>query len=120
MMKLFVSNISYETTEEQIRDTIGDGEDIVEFHRPNDRETGKPRGFAFITIGSREGGEKVAEILNGTQIDGRELRASEAEERGGGGGPERPKWVSLKVPKTRPVDDRPIGKDGKRVRYKGI
>ncbi|MGJ8642830.1 MAG: RNA recognition motif domain-containing protein [Luteolibacter sp.] len=122
MMKLFVSNISYDTTEEQVRDAIGDAAEIVEFHRPNDRETGKPRGFAFITLGSREDGEKAIEILNETKIDGRELRANEAEERGRGpgGGPERPKWVSLKVPKTRPVDDRPIGADGKRVRYKGI
>ncbi|MEP2777112.1 MAG: RNA-binding protein [Luteolibacter sp.] len=122
MMKLFVSNISYDTTEAQIRDAIGDELNIVEFHRPNDRETGKPRGFAFITLGSREEGEQAIEILGETKIDGRELRANEAEERGGGpgGGGERPKWVSLKVPKTRPVDDRPIGADGKRVRYKGI
>lgn len=119
-MKLFVSNISYDTTEEQVRDALEGIDEITNFHRPNDRETGKPRGFAFITFETQEGGEKAMEVLNNTKIDGRELRANEAEERRSGGGPERPKWVSTAVPKQRPVDDRPIGKDGKKVRYKSI
>ena len=119
MMKLFVSNISYDTTEEQVREAIGEVDNIVNFHRPNDRETGKPRGFAFVTLETQEGGEKAMEVLNNTKIDGRELRANEAEERRSGPS-ERPSWVSMKVPKQRPVDDRPIGSDGKRVRYKSI
>lgn len=119
MMKLFVSNISYDTTEEQVRDAIGEVDSIVNFHRPSDRETGKPRGFAFVTLETQEGGEKAMEVLNNTKIDGRELRANEAEERGSHPS-ERPKWVSMKVPKQRPVDDRPIGDDGKRIRYKSI
>jgi len=121
MMKLFVSNISYDTTEEQLREIIEGTADIVEFHRPNDRETGKPRGFAFVTLATQEDGEKAMEALNNTEIDGRAIKANEAEDRSSGGGhvSERPKWVSMKVPETK-VDDRPIGSDGKRVRYKSI
>jgi len=119
IMKLFVSNISYDTTEEQVREAIGEVDNITNFHRPNDRETGKPRGFAFITMETREGGEKAMEILNNTKIDGRELRANEAEERRSDSA-ERPSWVSTTIPKQRPVDDRPVGADGKRVRYKSI
>ena len=118
MMKLFVSNISYDTTEDQVRDAIGEVDNIINFHRPNDRETGKPRGFAFVTLETQEGGEKAMEVLNNTVIDGRELRANEAEERSSHPS-ERTKWVSMKVKETK-VDDRPIGADGKRVRYKSI
>lgn len=119
-MKLFVSNISYDTTEQQVRDALDGVAFVTDFHRPNDRETGKPRGFAFVSFESKEEGEKAMETLNNTKIDGRELRANEAEERRSSAPADRPGWVSMEVPKQRPVDDRPIGKDGKRVRYKGI
>ncbi len=120
-MKLFIGNLSYDTTEQHLSEAIGDAGTIIDFHRPMDRETGNPRGFAFITLDSREGGEKAIDILDGSKIDGRELRVNEAEDRRTGGGPaDRPARVSMEVPKQRPVDDRPVGKDGKKVRYKAI
>ena len=120
MMKLFIGNLSYDTTEQQVRDALEGLDPVLDFQRPVDFQTGKPRGFAFVTFETREAGEKAMEVLNQTKIDGRDLRVNEAEERRGGHPSERPKWVSMKVEKTRPVDDRPVGADGKRVRYKGI
>lgn len=120
-MKLFIGNLSYDTTEQMIAEALGEAGTILEFRRPEDFETGKPRGFAFVTMDSMEAGEKAIELLDGKKFDGRELKVNEAEDRRSGGHPaDRPRHVSMNLPKQRPVDDRPIGKDGKRVRYKGI
>lgn len=119
-MKLFIGNLSYDTTETELSELLSEIGTIIEFRRPQDFETGKPRGFAFITMDSQEAGEKAILALDGTKLDGRELKVNEAEERRSGHPADRPKNVSMNVPKQRPVDDRPVGKDGKKVRYKGI
>ncbi len=120
-MKLYIGNLSYDTTEQELRDALAGHEPILEIIRPQDRETGQPRGFAFVTFGTREAGEKALKALDGTKLGGRELRATEAEERrpqrpSG----ERPPRPSMKLDKIERVDDRPLGPDGKKVRYKGI
>lgn len=118
-MKLFIGNLSYDTTDEEIRVALAAHEPIVELHRPVDFATGKPRGFAFVTLASREAGEEAIKALDGVTISGREISVNEAEERRRPS-PTEPRRVSMKVELPRPVDDRPIGADGKRVRYKGI
>jgi len=117
-MKVFVGNLSYETSDQELRDALADHEPILDIHRPMDRETGKPRGFAFVTFAGPEEGMKALETLNGLKLGGRELRADEAVDRNEHPAA-RPKRVSMKVQAER-VDDRPIGPDGKRVRYKSI
>lgn len=117
-MKVFVGNLSYETTDQELREALSEHEPILDIHRPKDRETGKPRGFAFVTFAGPEEGMKALQAINGMKIGGRELRADEAVDRDEHPAA-RPKRVSMKVDVER-VDDRPIGPDGKRVRYKGI
>ena len=119
-MKLFIGNISYDISADEIRDALSEFGTIIDIHRPSDRETGKPRGFAFVTYASEEEGHKAMEEINGMKLGGRELRADKAEE------PDRPhqpaerrRRVTMEVEAER-VDDRPIAADGKRVRYKGI
>jgi len=119
-MKLFIGNLSYEATESDLREALAPHEPILELRRPHDKETGKPRGFAFVTLASREEGEKAIAALDGSKIRGRALRVNEAEDRQGHHEGGRPPRVSLKVEKSRDVDARPIGPDGKRIRYKGI
>ncbi|WP_411826491.1 RNA recognition motif domain-containing protein [Luteolibacter sp. AS25] len=119
-MKLFIGNLSYDTTEQILSDALAEAGTIVDFHRPTDRETGNPRGFAFVTMDSQEAGEKAIDMLDGQKFDGRELKVNEAEDRRSNHPADRPARVSMKIPKQRPVDDRPLGKDGKRIRYKGI
>jgi len=119
-MKLFIGNLSYDTTEQKLSEVLSEVGTIVDYRRPTDFNTGNPRGFAFITLDSREAGEKAIETLHGMKLDGRELGVNEAEERPGSHPADRPRRVSTNVPKQRPVDDRPIAKDGKRVRYKSI
>ena len=87
-MKLYIGNIPYSSTEADLRDALSDFEPIQDIYFPLDRFTGKPRGFAFVTLSSREVGEEAIRRLNGADLGGRSLRVSEAEDRprGGGGG----------------------------------
>ena len=85
-MKLYIGNIPYETSEVELREFLSAHEPIVDLHMPLDRDTGRPRGFAFVTLSSQEAGEEAVRQLDGAELDGRNLRVREAEERGGGGG----------------------------------
>ncbi len=88
-MKLYIGNLSYETTEAELREFLTPFDPIVDLHMPVDRDTGRPRGFAFVTLSSRDAGEAAVAQLDGAELGGRNLRVREAEERrspGGGGG----------------------------------
>ena len=89
-MKLYVGNIPYEVTEAELRAMFTPWEPLRDFFYPADRETGRQRGFAFVTFETREAATDALEKLNGADCGGRPLRVNEAEERrGGGGGPRR-------------------------------
>lgn len=119
-MKLFIGNLSHETTVPELREALSDFEPILDVVRPSDRETGQPRGFAFVTFGSPEIGMKAMEEINGLKLGGKTLKADEAADRGRDEHPaSRPRRVSLDVEVKR-VDDRPLDANGKRVRYKSI
>lgn len=120
MMKLYIGNLSYDTTEAELRECLVDHEPILEIRRPMDRETGQPRGFAFVTFGSREAGEKAMKDLDGVKLGGRELRVNEAEERRPRHPAERTPRPNMGVDDIERVDDRPLGPDGKKIRYKSI
>ncbi|MEX2579225.1 MAG: RNA-binding protein [Verrucomicrobiales bacterium] len=85
-MKLYIGNLSYDTTELELREFLAEHEPIVDLHMPLDRDTGRPRGFAFVTLSDREKGEAAVESLDGAELGGRALRVREAEDRRGGGG----------------------------------
>lgn len=91
--KLYVGNLSFDTTEDTLRAAFeADGRQVSEVAIISDRMTGRPRGFAFVTMASSEDAQKAVEALDGRELDGRTLRVSEARERteggprGGGGG----------------------------------
>ncbi|MDF1658955.1 MAG: RNA-binding protein [Verrucomicrobiales bacterium] len=92
-MKLYIGNLPYESSENELREFLSEYEPIVDFHMPLDRDTGRPRGFAFVTLSSREIGESAVENLDGIDFNGRPVRIREAEDRprsgGGGGGYDR-------------------------------
>ena len=97
-MKLFVGNLPFTANEAEVRALFDSYGPVVDFYLPLDRATGKPRGFAFVTLSSREAGASAIEGLNGADFGGRPLRINEAVERqftpgggdrgprGGGGG----------------------------------
>jgi len=87
--KLFVGNLSFKTTENDLQDTFAAHGTVVEANLMMDRTTGRPRGFAFVTMSSAEDAQKAIEALNGASIDGRALTVNEArprEERAPAGG----------------------------------
>lgn len=89
--KLFVGNLSFNTTENDLQDAFAAHGTVVEANLMMDRMTGRPRGFGFVTMSTPEEAEKAIQALNGAQVDGRALTVNVArprEERpsGGGGG----------------------------------
>jgi cold-inducible RNA-binding protein len=87
--KLYVGNLSFKTTEDVLRSTFEQFGSVSDVFIATDRETGRPRGFAFVTMGTAEEAKAAAEKLNGNDLDGRALTVNEAkpkEEMGGGGG----------------------------------
>src|SRR5689334_16726736 len=86
--KLFVGNLSYNTTENDLHDAFAAHGTVVEANLMVDRMSGRPRGFAFVTMGSPEEAQKAIEAMNGAALDGRNLTVNEARpkaERSGGG-----------------------------------
>ena len=87
--KLFVGNLSFNTTENDLQDAFAAFGTVVETNMMTDRDTGRPRGFGFITMSTPEEAQKAIEGLNGKELDGRALTVNVArprEERPGGGG----------------------------------
>ncbi len=116
-MKLFIGNLSYETTDQEVMDLLKEFEPILEFHRPLNRETGQPRGFAFATLKDEETGQAAITKLESTELGGRKLAAKEAEDR-------RQQSFQRRAPDTSErnerKDARPLDADGKPIRYKAI
>ena len=87
--KLFVGNLSFDTTENDLNDAFAAHGTVTETNLMMDRATGRPRGFGFITMSTPEEAQKAIAALNGSQLGGRALTVNVAkprEERAGGGG----------------------------------
>ncbi|HVZ64128.1 MAG TPA: RNA-binding protein [Opitutaceae bacterium] len=79
--KLYVGNLSFKTTEAELRDVFGQFGSVTDVYIANDRMTGRPRGFAFVTLGTADEAKAAADKLNGTDLDGRQLTVNEAKPR---------------------------------------
>lgn len=84
--RLYVGNLSFNTSKETIEAAFAAAGEVREVAMPTDRETGQPRGFAFVTMGSAQAATAAISQLNGAMVDGRSLKVNEAQERTGGGG----------------------------------
>ena len=95
--KLFVGNLSFNATENTLNDAFAAFGTVTETNLMMDRETGRPRGFGFITMSSADEAQKAIAGMNGKEMDGRALTVNVAkprEERAGGGGGRREFRVS--------------------------
>ena len=86
--KLYVGNLSFKTTEDELRAAFGQFGTVTDLYVAMDKMTGRPRGFAFVTMGTADEAKVATEKMNGTDLGGRQLTVNEArpkEERPGGG-----------------------------------
>jgi cold-inducible RNA-binding protein len=86
-MKLYVGNLSYSTTQDSLHDAFAAHGAVDEVAVITDRETGRPRGFAFVSMNNDEEARAAIEALNGAELDGRTITVNEARpkmDRGGG------------------------------------
>ena len=89
--RLFVGNLSFQTTEASLEAAFGqDGRKVTSVSVVQDRDTGRSRGFAFVEMATDTDAQAAIKAMDGVDIDGRAVRVNEAEERkprpGGGGG----------------------------------
>jgi RNA recognition motif-containing protein len=89
IMKMYIGNLSFDTTKQDLESHFSQFGSVTDVHLPEDRETGRPRGFAFVTMDSKSAMEDAIEACDGKDFGGRDLKVNEAkprEDRGGGGG----------------------------------
>ncbi len=92
VMKMYIGNLSFDTTKQDLENLFSEYGAVTDVHLPTDRESGRPRGFAFVTMDSKDAMNKAIAGVNGTDVGGRSLKVNEAEareERSGGGGGNR-------------------------------
>ena len=91
-MKLFVGNLPFSFTEDQLHEMFAPHGNIASAQLIHDRESGRSRGFGFVEMPNDEEAQKAIDALNGRQVDGRQIAVNQAREReerrpqGGGGG----------------------------------
>lgn len=83
--RLYVGNLSYNTSQADLQAYFAAAGEVREVAIPTDRETGQPRGFAFVTMSDASSANAAISKLNGTTLDGRVLKVNEAQERTAGG-----------------------------------
>lgn len=87
--KLYVGNLAYTTTEDELREKFSQFGEVESVNVIMDRDTGRSKGFGFVEMGSEDAAQAAIEAMNGTEIDGRTIKVSESkpqERRPGGGG----------------------------------
>jgi len=89
--RLYVGNLSYNTTELELREIFGTVGTVADARVVTERETGRPRGFAFVEMSSEQEAKEAVDQLSGRELAGRPLTVSEAQERSSGGG-NRGRW----------------------------
>jgi len=100
-----VGNLNFRTTKEELAEFLAPAGTIVDVHIPTDRESGRPRGFAFVQFSSDAEAAEAIRQFNGGELGGRRLNINEAEERPRRGGP-GPR-VETRPPRRPPPSDPP-------------
>ena len=80
-MNIYVGNMSYKMTEDDLRALFAEFGEVTSVKIIEDRETGRPKGFAFVEMANKEDGDNAINNLNDKEIDGRNLKVNEARPR---------------------------------------
>ncbi len=79
--KVYVGNLSYDTSEDSMSDLFGEHGQVVSARIIMDRDSGRSKGFGFVEMETEEAASSAIASLNGTELDGRQLRVNEANEK---------------------------------------
>ena len=85
MTSIYVGNLPFSATEDEVRELFSQYGEVESVRLMTDRDTGRPRGFGFVTMPSQDASAAM-EALDGHSMGGRNLRVNEAQEKPGGGG----------------------------------
>jgi RNA recognition motif-containing protein len=115
-VRLFVGNLTYDVTEAELREYLSPAGALVSVRLPTDRETGRPRGFAFVEFGEAAHAEEAIRRFNQQPFKGRPLVINEARPREEGSGvrssaPARPNWLGEQAPAGMGQPKRTFGPD---------
>ena len=80
--RIYVGNMNYNTSDTRLREVFAAYGEVSDVHIVMDRDTGRPRGFAFVEMANDDEADKAIVGLNGTDVDGRQLKVAEAQPRG--------------------------------------
>jgi RNA recognition motif-containing protein len=80
-LKIYTGNLNFNTTEDAVRDLFSQHGEVAEVVLVSDRETGRPRGFGFVTMPNDDQARAAISALDGVQLDGRALKVNEARPR---------------------------------------
>ncbi len=89
--RLFIGGLSWDTTDATLRAAFEPFGQVVDARVVLDRETGRSRGFGFVAFSAEPEAQAAVGAMEGAELDGRRIRVNEAQERGGGGAPPRPR-----------------------------
>jgi RNA recognition motif-containing protein len=81
MKRLYVGNLSFDATEDDVRSAFSAFGEVSSVHMVTDRDTGRPRGFGFVEMADSDAADQAIENLNGSQLSGRALTVNEARPR---------------------------------------
>jgi RNA recognition motif-containing protein len=84
--KIYIGNLPFSSTQEDLESLFGRHGTVASVNVITDRETGRPRGFAFVEMENASEADDAIRALDGTNLGGRDIRVNEAEDRRGGGG----------------------------------
>jgi RNA recognition motif-containing protein len=90
--RIYVGNLSFHTSSDTVRVAFEQYGNVSDVHLVMDRESGRSRGFGFVTMGTGEAAQAAIAGMNNHSLDGRALRVNEAEERQGARGGKRARW----------------------------
>ena len=80
-MKMYVGNLSFDATQQDLEELFGAHGQVTDVHIPQDRDTGRPRGFAFVTMDSKSAMISAIKAIDGFEFQGRVLKCNEARPR---------------------------------------
>ena len=94
MFNIYVGNLSFEATEDEIRGLFEEHGEVLKVNLVTDRDTGRPRGFGFVEMADANQGRTAIEQVNGRELGGRTMTVNEAKPRAArsGGGGQRDRW----------------------------